>query len=353
MLVLIYPEIQRDMNTSLEAMTIANGLVPKWPLATGETNTMIAYHGESVLVDAYTKGVGGFDAERMFAFLAAKERDCSPGYRERGWCGAEEEGGATSKTLENAFGEFVLARFADAVGEDASPHDARAGNWKNVFDESVGVVRGRSTDGSWIPDFSTEAFTEDLIEGNSRQWTPFVPHDPKGLAAAMGGDDQLVAFLAELFESAAAAEDTPLPDLWYWHGNEPDIHAAYMFAEVGRPDLTRKWADWVRRDRYTAGPDGLDGNDDGGTLSAWYVFAALGLFPKIAEGRYVLGSPLFPEVEVDVEGGTLRIVAENWAPGRYVVDRITFDGVEVEGPYVDHETIARGGTLVFELSTGR
>lgn len=358
LLTLVYPEVQRDMNRSMAEMTMATGEIPKWVLATGETNVMIAYHGESVFVDSYTKGVSGFDAEAIFATLesaamaradSGRKRDCSPFYVERGWCGADEQSGSVSKTLEAAFGDFVLARFADALGRDGAAFDDRAGNWRNVFDDSISAVRGRNADGSFVEDFTMEAFSEEFVEGNSRQWTVFVPHDPKGLADAMGGDDQFIAFMESFFENAAAEEDTPLPDLWYWHGNEPDIHAPFMFAEVGRPDLTRKWADWVRRTRYTDGPDGLDGNDDGGTLSAWYVFAALGLYPKIAEQRYVLASPVFPEVEIDLEGGTLRVVAKNWAPGRYDVARVTFDGVEIEGPYIDHATIAAGGTLEFEM----
>lgn len=359
LLTLLYPELQRDMNRSMEAMTIASGRLPKWPLATGESNTMIGYHAESVLVDSYTKGVGGFDERRMYTFLeraamaeqdSLRKRDCGTRYLERGWCAADEEGGATSKTLENAFSDFVLARFSEAVGED-DRFEARASSWKNVFDEASGIVRGRNADGSFVADFDGEAFTDDFVEGNSLQWTTFVPHDPNGLAEAMGGTDALVTFLTDVFELTAAAEDTILPDVGYWHGNEPDIHAAYMFAEVGRSDLTERWVDWIRRERYAADPAGLDGNDDGGTLSAWYVFSALGLFPKIAEARYVLGTPLFPEATLHLEGGAeLKIIAEGWRPGAYAVDRVTFDGVPIDGPYIDHATVMGGGTLVFEMS---
>jgi predicted alpha-1,2-mannosidase len=357
LLTLVYPEYQRDMNASMEAMTIASGSVPKWPLATGESNTMIGYHGESVFVDSITKGVGGFDEDAMYATLEAaamarqdslRKRDCSAPYLERGWCGADEEGRSASKTLENAFSDFLLARYAEHLGEDAAPFDARADNWMKVFDADVGFVHGRNADGAFLPDFDDEAFSDDFVEGNARQWTMFVPHDPVGLDAAMS--DGLVAWLSGIFEASAAAEPTLLPDLWYWHGNEPDIHAAYMFAEVGRPDLTAQWVDWIRRTRYTDGPDGLDGNDDGGTLSAWYVFSALGFYPKVGEARYVIGTPLFPEVVVRLGDATLTVRAENWAAGKYAVDKVTFDGVTVDGPYLDHTQLAAGGELVFHMA---
>ncbi len=358
LLTLVYPEYQRDMNTSLEAMTIASGSVPKWPLATGESNTMIGYHGESVFVDSVTKGVGGFDEARMFGVLEAaamarqdslRKRDCSASYLAQGWCSADEEGRSASKTLENAFSDFLLARFADHLGEDAAVFDARADNWANVFDADVGFVHGRNADGGFLPGFDDEAFSDDFVEGNARQWTMFVPHDPVGLDEAMG-ETGLVRWLSTIFEASEAAEPTLLPDLWYWHGNEPDIHAAYMFAEVGRADLTEKWVDWVRRTRYTDGPDGLDGNDDGGTLSAWYVFSALGFYPKIGEARYVLGTPLFPEARVQVPGGTLTVRAENWAAKEYAVERVTLNGATIDGPYVSHADLAAGGELVFVMA---
>lgn len=356
LITLLTPDIQRDMNRSLWAMTEASGRVPKWPLGTGETNTMIAYHGESVWVDSVLKGVEGFDVAaawdvlRASAFRTAavpdgRARDCAASYLSLGYCPLDAEGGATSKTLEAAFSDFALAQLARHLGHtaDAEALEARANSWRNLADADVGLLRGRAADGAFPADFRDDVFSDDLVEGNARQWTVFVPHDALGWAEALGGQTAAVTWLNQLFEESAAAEDTPFPDLFYWHGNEPDIHAPFMFAELGRPDLTEKWAAWVRQAKYRPGPDGLDGNDDGGTLSAWYVFSALGFFPKIAEGRYVLASPLFDEVQVQLPGGVLVVRAEGEGP----VQGVTFDGAPVEGPFIGHDALAQGGVLVF------
>lgn len=362
LLALIAPEHQADINRTLLEMTEASGRIPKWPLATGETNVMIAHHGESVLVDSYLRGVGGFDPNRAYSFLRAaaqseesslRKRDCATGYLARGYCALDEEGGATSKTLENAFSDFVLSRFARALGheDDAARFAERAGSWRHLVDARAARIRGKRADGSFPEVFNDELFSEDLVEGNVRQWTTFVPHDVPGLAEAMGGPEVLLGFLTRLFEEAAAAEPTVLPELWYWHGNQPDIHAAYMFAELGRPELTERWVDWIRRERYGAGPDGLAGNDDGGTLSAWYVFSALGFYPKIGEARYVLGTPLFPEAVLELGAGRqLRIVAEGWAEGAIHVAEVRLDGRTLEGPFIDHAELVAARELVFEMS---
>lgn len=359
LLTLLTPDIQADMNRSMWAMTEASGRVPKWPLGTGETDVMIAYHGESVLVDSALKGVTGFDVEAAYQTLReaamrpapmedARARDCADGYLSRGFCGIEEEGGATSKTLEAAFSDFVLAQLARHLGHDdeAARFAQRAGSWRNLADAQTGLLRGREAGGEFPAEFREDQFTEDLVEGNARQWTVFVPHQVPEWADALGGREAAVAWLDGFFTESAALEDTPLPDLFYWHGNEPDIHAPFLFAELERPDLTRKWARWVMDTKYRAGPDGLDGNDDGGTLSSWYVFAALGLFPKVAEARYVLSEPRFDRAQVDLPGGTLVIVREGEGDS---VREVRFEGTVVEGPFIEHDRIASGGELVFVM----
>ncbi len=362
LIALLTPDIQRDMNRSMWAMTEASGRIPMWPLGTGETNTMIAYHGESVLVDSVLKGVEGFDVAAAYDVLkqsalrigstpTGRSRDCSASYLELGYCPMDVEGGATSKTLEAAFSDFVLSQLATHLGHDADATMflARSKNWKELWDAQAGLLRGRMADGSFPEDYRDDKFSDDLVEGNLRQWAVFVPHDVPGWAETFGGTEAAVQWLDNFFAQSKPLEDTALPDLWYWHGNEPDIHAPFMFAEMGRPDLTNKWAAWVRESKYRDGPDGLDGNDDGGTLSAWYVFAALGLFPKVGEARYVLSSPLFEEATVRLDGGILEIRTENWSEGAIEVEAVLFNDEPVEGPFISHERIAGGGTLLFRM----
>lgn len=362
LMALLEPGLQADFNRSLEKMAEASGRIPKWPLAVGETNTMIGYHAETVLADSLARGVGGFDPQAAYLRFkraalpegerdqpSLRQRDCAQSYFELGFCAADREGSSVSKTLENAFSDHVLARLAEHLGEsgDAARFSARAQAYRQVIDPNVGLVQGRQADGTFHS-VDPVLFDDLFVEGNAWQWTSFVPHDVAGWAAALGGRERAVAYLDQLFEGSASAEDGPLPDVYYWHGNEPDLHAAYLYAELGENDRMARWVDWIRRHRYTARPDGLDGNDDGGTLSAWLVLADLGLFPKWGEGRWILGTPAFPKVTITLaSGASLVIEADGWRPGGYLVDRVEFEGRVIEGPFIDHATLAGGGTLRF------
>ena len=139
------------------------------------------------------------------------------------------------------------------------------------------------------------------------------------------------------------------PGPYYWHGNEPDIHAAYLFNAAGRPDLTQKWVRWILDTRYSDDYVGLDGNDDGGTLSAWYVFSALGFYPIAGTPRYELGAPLFERADVDMGGPILTIIAENYAPENIYVESVTLNDGPLERTWFTHDEIAQGGTLRFRM----
>lgn len=361
LMTLIRPDLQTDFMKSMMAMTEQTGRIPKWPLATVETDVMIGYHGETVLVDSYLKNVGGLDGASLYAMLKKaafmdpanpRKRDCISNYLALGYCPADQEGGSASKTLENAFSDFVLARLAEERGEtvDAEALDVRAGSWRALINPANGVIQGKNVDGTFTSEFTEELFADEFVEGNARQWTTYVPHDITGLADSLGGIERYASTLEEFFVKTAATEKTVLPDLYYWHGNEPDIHAAYMFAELGRSELTERWVHWIMENRYKNDPDGLDGNDDGGTLSSWYVFSALGIYPKLAESRYVLGRPLFAEAVLELSGGTLTIRAKNLTEKAIYVRSATFNGTRLTEPFLSHAQVAGGGELVFEMS---
>jgi predicted alpha-1,2-mannosidase len=365
LITLIEPERELDFVKSLLAMTEQTGSIPKWVLGTAEVNVMIGYHGETVLADSYLSGLRDFDVEKAYAFIRAaamdprlpnaekslRKRDCLEAYLDHGFCPADVERGSASKTLENSFEDFVAAQLADALGhhEDAAVFRARAQSWRKLAN-STGLVQGRNADGTFVPGFREDLFGKEFVEGNSRQWSTFVPHDVQGLADVRGGADQAVAYLEALFDNAAAAERSPLPDLWFWAGNEPDIHAPYLFAELGRPDLTAKWVAWTIDHRFDPTPAGLPGNDDGGTMSAWYVFSALGLYPKVGEARYVLGRPLFPKATVHVGTKTISIVALGLTDKTTYVKSIRWNGRVISGPFISHDELSSGGELVFEMS---
>ena len=133
-----------------------------------------------------------------------------------------------------------------------------------------------------------------------------------------------------------------------WHGNEPDLHAAFLFHAAGRPDRAAAWVHWAARTLYTNRDDGIPGNDDAGTMAAWYVFAALGFFPMPGDDRYWIGSPLFPRCEVDLPGGGTLVVEAPGATTGPGWSRVTWNGVEVSGGVLRHQDLIEGGVLRFE-----
>ena len=197
-------------------------------------------------------------------------------------------------------------------------------------------------------DFGNQ-FTDDYVEGSALQWRWAVQHDAAGLVSLFSSRDDFVKEL-DAFFAGSNPQVGALPNGYYWQGNQPDIHAAYLFNAAGRPDLTQKWVRWILKHKHGDGPNGLDGNDDGGTLSAWYVLSSLGFYPVVGTDRYELGSPLWKRAVVNIGDRKLEIIAENYSPDRVYVTRVELNGKPLDRWWFAHHEIARGGTLRFVMS---
>ncbi len=359
---LLAPDLQRDFLVSLMAMYDQGGAYPRWPMGPGYGGSMVGTSADIVFADSYLRGVGGFDADQALDGLLVTADGPRPAgalgggragiedYLALGYVPSDRVGGAASRTLEYAYDDFALAQFASALGREdvAERMYERARSYVNVWDPTTKFFRGRDSAGGFEEEFDPFDWSRDFVEGDAWHYRFFVPFDVPGLASLFGGERFLVVGLERFFEEAGGRQ--PMPDPYYWHGNEPDMHAAYLFAEAGRPDLTQRWARWIMEELYRPGPDGLPGNDDAGTMSAWYVFSALGFYPVPATTRYVLGSPIFPRVVLHLPGGDLEIVAERADQGMPYVHRVIMDGVELDDPWVEHRELAGGGRLVFHMA---
>ena len=165
----------------------------------------------------------------------------------------------------------------------------------------------------------------------------------------MGGRDAMLDRLETFFELSAGMRITALPGFWYWHGNEPDIHASFIFSALGDVERSSRWSRWVARTLYRDGPTGLPGNDDGGTLSAWLVFASMGLFTIAGEDTYLLGSPLMTRVEFDVDGGTFVIEAPEASDQAPIVREASLDGAVLDEPRFPHAAVRAGSVLTLTM----
>jgi predicted alpha-1,2-mannosidase len=346
------------MLRSMVAMAAESGAPPKWVLGIGETGGMVGDSSAVVVADSWARGVRDFDMAAMYEVLRASAttelpnggRDHIGQWVDRGWLSIESGGSSGSKTLEFSLDDFALASLADALGEtaDAELFRTRAGNWKNLWDSASGFLLGRHEDGSFPTNDSPEAWQEYWAEGTSWHYTWFVPHDVPGLAEVMGGKTAFLRRLDDFFANSSCQEEIRLlPKPYYWHSNEPILFVPWMYAELDDPAGTSRWARWALATNYGDGPDGLPGNDDGGTMSAWWLFAASGFFPRIATSEYLVGAPLFSQVTLSLPGGELVIRTKGSGP--YAV-AATLNGVALERPRFDHQQIASGGVIEIELA---
>lgn len=373
---LLFPREARDVVMSLHAMARdGNNGFPRWPLASGETGVMLGAPADIVLADAYLKGITDFDVADLYERLRAAALDAEPatgrGARTGGdyltlgykpWPG----GRPASLTIELNHADYALGLMAQKLGktEDAARLLERRKGWRKLWHaesgflwaiDSAGNLRSHGSDDEFDPLFWYE---DEFAEASAWQ-TLFGPqHDVDGLIELHGGKAPFLAKLTTFMEESKKLRDAidpedpigwALPYSWYEHGNEPSIHVAYMFAQAGKPSLTQKWVRWVMESDYDDAPAGLPGNDDGGTLSSWYVFSALGLYPIAGSDLYVVGAPLFPKVEFKVPGGVFTITAEGATEGHIYVQSVKINGAPLNVAEVRHADLKAGGSLAFVL----
>jgi predicted alpha-1,2-mannosidase len=363
LLTILDPKRSQEMAQSLVVKGQQGGWMPNFPGWNSYTSAMIGDHDVAMIVDAYTKGIRGFDVQEAYRlmlqnatksppypdYVDGKGRRALPAYRKYGFIPLEEpvaeafhQREQVSRTLEYAYDDFVLAQLAKALGHDDDYRMLmrRSLNYRNVFDPSVGFVRGRHADGSWDQPFDPAGKYRYITEGLPWQYTFFAPHDMPGLIRLMGGREAFIRKLDELFAGKH-----------YEHGNEPSHHLAYLYDYAGEPWKTQ---DQVRRilvEEYGTGPGGLSGNDDCGQMSAWYVLSALGFYP-VCPGvpYYEIGSPMFPEAVVHLPSGKdliIRAVGVS-AKNRYI-QSASLGGRTSTKTWIAHQDLLQGGKLVFQM----
>ncbi len=358
---IVNPDLVNDMIASMLDMYDSTGELPIWPLASGETKTMIGYHAVSVIADAYCKGFRGFDAEKALEAMIRSSNinaKASDLYVKYGYVPSDMRKESVSLTLEYAYDDWCIARMAEAMGnkEVAEEYYSRASNYANVFDVGTGFFRGRRQDGGWTEPFEPFATGHDYTEATPWHYRFFAPHDVKGMERLFGDAGKFEAAVDDLFHLEAEM-DVNVSDVsgfmgQYAHGNEPGHHMAYLYSYIGKPwktqELTRELLDIM----YTSAPDGIIGNEDCGQMSAWYVMSALGFYPVCpGTDQFVLTTPLFPYAEINLpDGGRLVIRADGADRNRYVRN-VTLNGETLDKSYITYDRIMAGGELVFELSS--
>jgi predicted alpha-1,2-mannosidase len=331
---------------------------------------------DSVFGDAAAKGIGGYDVES--AFRALRKHATQPGnpdagygrrgvedYQEKGYVPADHVAQSAVETLDSAYGDFCIAQVARAVGrdQDALMFEQRSRNWKNVYDPETRFMRGKTSEGKWIEPFDPFSWGGAYVEGAAWQHRFSVPHDVNGLIEAMGGRAAFVNNLEQMLKAEArfevgtyGAEIHEMSEMaavdfgQYAHSNQPVHHILYLFAAAGRRDLTQQWVRHVLDTLYT--PQDFAGDEDTGSMAAWYVLSALGFY-QVCPGKpsYVLGAPLFEQAVVRVEAGRATTIrAANHQKERCFAPAPRVDGKLHAEAEISHSTISKGCEIVFEMS---
>lgn len=341
--------------------------LPVWSHMGNENWCMIGYHATSVIADAVAKGLKVERALALEASVSSANLDYYDGiaeYREHGYVPLERSGSAASITLEYSYDDWTIQALAARMGREElqERYAARALNYRHLFDPSIGFARPRHADGRFKELFDPlDTHGQGFIEGNTWNYSFFVPHDVNGLIRHMGGERQFVRRLDSLFTMDLPAryfektEDINEEGLMgnYVHGNEPSHHAAYLYKWTDEPWKTEYRTQEIMRRMYRNRVDGLSGNDDCGQMSAWYIFSSLGFYPVCpGTDQYVLGSPRAEEAHIRLENGnTFTVKTRNLSEKNVYVQSIHLNGEKLEQAYLSHSDLLKGGELVFEMSS--
>ena len=315
------------------------GRLPVWELASNETDCMIGYHSVSVMADAMAKGITGFDYNK--AFEAAKHSAMLDhlgldAYKKQGFISMDDEHESVSKTLEYAYDDWCIAQMAKILNknEEYNYFMKRSQSWKNVFDWNKGFMRPKKN-GSWDKPFDPKEINNNFTEGNSWQYSFFVPQDIPKMIEAYGGNDKFEAKLDEMFNSESKTTGREQVDVTgligqYAHGNEPSHHMAYLYNYVGKPEKSKEKVHYILDNFYKNAPDGLIGNEDCGQMSAWYVLSSMGIYAVTpGKSEWSVTQPSFEKIKVNLEDKITKNISK-----QMLMDELKYLGIKNNGKVV-------------------
>jgi len=366
---IVQPSRNSDMISSMLAHSdqSVHKMLPIWSHYANENWCMIGYHSVSVVADAIVKGNTNFDPEKALQACVNTAKvsyyDGLEYYMKKGYVPEDKNGSSVSKTLEYAYDDWAIAQAAKKLGKTEIYNEfiERSKNYKNVYDEKTGFMRPKLNDGTFKKEFDPlDTHGQGFIEGNSWNYSLYVPQDPAEMIKMMGGNEKFNVRLDSLF-------NMHLPDKYfenteditregiignYVHGNEPSHHVVYLYNWTNSPWKAQDKIRMILKKMYRNGADGLGGNDDFGQMSAWYIFSSLGFYP-VAPGsdEYALGSPLVKKAVFNLENGkNFEIETVNQSDKNVFVSKVLLNGKQLDKPFLKHADVMNGGKITFYMS---
>lgn len=378
---MMYPELNSQIMEGLANTYKESGWLPEWA-SPGHRDCMIGSNSAPIIADAFLKGnVNDKDIETLFEAIL-KNAEVADGrpvgsvgregleyYNSLGYVpydiGVNEN---VARTLEYAYADFTIAQMADKLGKSdiAEKFYKQSERYKNVFDPTTNLMRGKNKDGTFQSPFNPLKWGDAFTEGNSLHYTWSVFQDIEGLANLMGGKENFIKQLDGVFAMPPDFDDSyygitihEIREMQivnmgnYAHGNQPIQHMIYLYNHAGVPFKTQEKIRNVLTTLYSATPDGYCGDEDNGQTSAWYVFSSLGFYPVTpATDEYIIGSPLFKKATMHLENGnTFVIEADNNSEDNFFIQSASLNRNSYSRNYLTYETIQNGGSLNFEMSS--
>jgi len=394
LLTIVAPEHVNDFLRSIEAKIRDFGWLPAQHFSNTFRESMVGDHLIPIIVDGYLKGYRDFDAEFVYNAMRKKALEKPPPplplssgrsgleyYLRLGYAPIDKVTEAVPNTLELAYDDWCIAMMAKELGknDDYELFKKRANYYRNVWDSVTGFMRPRNSDGSFLEELNDreqEIIEEEghryykyfdpllvgvrpnrhFTESNAWQYIWSVQHDVRGLISLLGSNEKFNNRLDTFFNMDPAITGPKYIGVvgtigQYVHGNQPSHHVAYLYDYSGEPWKTQERVRQICGQLYRKGPGGLCGNEDMGSLSSWYVFSAMGFYPVTpGSTSYVIGSPLFGKVTIRTgNGNTFTILAENNSDSNKYIQSATLNGQPLDKPWISHEDIMNGGTLIFRM----
>ena len=336
------------------------GQLPVWELSANYTGCMIGYHAVPVIVDAYVKGIRGFDAGlalKAMKHSATMHHLGLDAYREKGFIAIDDEPESVSKTLEYAYDDWCIAQMARQLRreKDYKTYIRRAQSYKNLYNPATGFMQPKK-ENIWKTPFDPREVDFNFTEANSWQYSFFVPQDVQGLIALHGGDSAFIARLDSLFAAPEETSGRHQSDITgligqYAHGNEPSHHMAYLYAFAGAPWNTQEMVTRILYEMYSDKADGLSGNEDCGQMSSWYVLSSIGFYPVTPGSKdYIFGTPLFPKTVIHLENGNeFTIEAPKVSDKNIYIQSAKLNGKNYDKSFISIDDILAGGKLYLKM----
>ena len=348
LLAMLEPDVTSDIVISHQDFAEqSGGAFPRWVLANIETGVMQGDPTPILISNAYAFGARNYDPRPIFKTMrtnaeipGAKSQNIEerPGlkqYLEKGYYNASEQ-------LEYTSSDFAIGQFAlRAIGDEFSAwryfHFARS--WKNLFNPETGWLQSRNSDGSWKP------LSEDFRESTYKNYFWMVPYDIAGLVEMIGGKKNAEQRLDEFFQRL----DANYNDAWFASGNEPSFHIPWIYNWVGCPYKTQTVVNRILNEQYSGKIDGLPGNDDLGTMGAWYIFACIGLYPEIPGiGGFTINTPIFSSVKIHLKNGSIFI--KGGSEKNIYIKSLKVNGVLYNSTWINWDELSNGATLEYQTS---